>query len=131
MYTQTRKQPCGAYDRSTQCWPLLMGTEKAKVHGITSRYTKVGLVQPKTVSTILLATCQLLAPPGDAEAIRAGTCSNCSCTTRTSPHTHTHTHTAFNMLVITYLLGRYRNYFTSPKGRGRRYCPRRHALTST
>ena len=42
-----------------------------------------------------------------------GTCSYCSCTTRTSSHTRT----ASNKLVITCLLGQYRNYCTRPEPR--------------
>ena len=31
IYIDKEIQPCGAYDRSTRCWPLLLRTGKAKV----------------------------------------------------------------------------------------------------
>ena len=50
-------QLCGAYDRSTRCWPLLLGTVKAKVELLLDIHApRVGLVQQKDISAILLAT---------------------------------------------------------------------------
>ena len=84
---------------------------QGRLRWVTTGYTaRVGLVQQKHISAILLYSYTLATRDTQGCRGNTGTCSYCSCTTRTSSHTRT----ASNKLVIACLLGQYRNYCTRP-----------------
>ena len=62
-----------------------------------SIYSRVGLVQPKDVSAIRLATRLLLAPPGDAGAIPGHAHTALALLELTCTHTHSMQQASFHM----------------------------------